>query len=261
MNILSLAGFFGIFAAIIISILWGGNPITAYLDIPSFFVVVVASVCMVIFAGIKPSDSLGMIKLFSLSIKKHNFGELEIAKMLMGFSEKARREGLLALEDDITDIDNELLKTGLRLTVDGTDGAIIRNLLEIEINKIQERHARGQKSFDLWAAVAPASGMWGTVVGLVGMMKNLDDPSSVGPNMALALITTLYGSVVANALAIPTARRLRVLDAEEANVIEMIIEGVLSIQAGDNTRILCQKFLAYMSKEDSNALRAEFLKD
>jgi chemotaxis protein MotA len=169
-------------------------------------------------------------------------------------SEKARREGLLSLEEEIQDLDNDFLRTGLRLSIDGTDRDIIMNLLEIEIDKMQERHAKKHGVLDLWATVAPACGMWGTVVGLVGMMKNLNDPSSVGPNMAVALITTLYGSVVANALSIPAVRKLRTYDAEETNVREMIVEGVLSIQAGDNPRILGQKLLAYLSQDDRKAL-------
>jgi len=122
---------------------------------------------------------------------------------------------------------------------------------------MQERHARKHKVLDLWATVCPATGMWGTVIGLVGMMRNLDDPSQVGPNMAVALITTLYGSIVANAIAIPSARKLRTYDEEETNAREMIIEGVLSIQAGDNPRILGQKLLAYMSTEDRQSLEHE----
>jgi chemotaxis protein MotA len=256
-----LLGFAGIFGAVVVSIVWNGNTVLAFLDVPSFFVVIVASVCMVIFGGLKPSDSIGMGKLFSISIKKQAFGELDMARKLLGFSEKSRREGLLSLEEDVQDIDNEFLQTGLRLTIDGTDGAVIRNLMEIEIVKMQERHERNHRSFDLLAAVGPAAGMWGTVIGLVGMMRNLEDVASIGPNMAVALITTLYGSILANAFAIPTVRRLRTLDAEETNSMEMIIEGVLSIQAGDNPRILCQKFMTFLSKEDRNVLKVEFMKD
>jgi chemotaxis protein MotA len=149
----------------------------------------------------------------------------------------------------------------LRLAIDGTDAEIIRNLMEIELNKIQERHARNHKSFDFMASVAPAAGMWGTVIGLVGMMRNLQDTSTVGPNMAIALITTLYGSVMANVFAVPTVKRLRILDSEEAGAMEMMIEGVLSIQAGDNPRVVCMKLLSYLTKKDGKAIKDEFMKD
>ena len=261
MNIASIAGITGIFAAIIISMIWGGTGVVAFLDTPSFFIVVVASISIVIFAAPKFSDSLGMFNTIGMSFKTPNFGELDIARKLLSFSEKARREGLLSLEEEIQDIDNEFLRTGLRLSIDGTDRDIINNLLEIEINKMQERHGKKHGFLDLWATVCPATGMWGTVVGLVGMMKNLNDPSTVGPNMAIALITTLYGSIVANAIAIPVARKLRSYDAEETNAREMIIEGVLSIQAGDNPRILGQKLLAYLTPEDRKALESETKND
>jgi len=149
----------------------------------------------------------------------------------------------------------------LRLSIDSTDRDVIQNLLEIEISKMQERHSKKHRIFALMATVAPATGMWGTVVGLVGMMKNLNDPASVGPNMAIALITTLYGSVVANAVAIPAARKLRTYDEDETNAREMIIEGVLSIQAGDNPRILGQKVLAYLTPEDRAVLEREIKND
>ncbi|MCL2318923.1 MAG: motility protein A [Treponema sp.] len=262
MNIPSIVGIFGTLGALVISMFWGGTGVLAFLDIPSTFIVIVASISIVIYSGPKFSDGLGIFNTFGMTFKTPDFGELEIARKLLSFSEKARREGLLSLEEEIQDIDNDFLRTGLRLSIDGTDRDIIMNLLEIEINKMQERHAKKVRYLDLWAQVGPACGMWGTVVGLVGMMKNLaSDPAMVGPNMATALITTLYGSVVANVFAIPAARKLRSYDAQETNAREMIIEGVLSIQAGDNPRILGQKLLAYLSPEDRRALEQEVKND
>jgi len=240
---------------------WGGTGVLAFLDTPSFFIVVVASFSIIVLSGRRISDGVGMLNTMAMAFKTPTFGELEIARKLLSFSEKARREGLLSLEEEIQDVDNDFLRTGLRLSIDGTDRDIIMNLLEIEINKMQERHGKKIRFLDLWATVGPACGMWGTVVGLVGMMKNLNDPSQVGPNMAIALITTLYGSIVANVFAIPMGRKLRTYDAEETNSREMIIEGVLSIQAGDNPRILGQKLLAYLTPEDRRALEHEVKND
>ena len=261
MSILALTGLIGIFAALVISMFWSGVGVLAFLDLPSFFIVVVASICILVFAGPKFNDGLGVFSILGMTFKTPNFREQEIARKMLSFSEKARREGLLALEEDIQDVDDEFLRTGLRLSIDGTDRDIILNLLEIEITKMQERHARKHRILDLWATVAPATGMWGTVIGLVGMMRNLADPATVGANMAIALITTLYGSIVANAIAIPAARKLRAYDAEETNAREMVIEGVLSIQAGDNPRILGQKLLAYLTPEDRKALEHEVKND
>jgi chemotaxis protein MotA len=179
----------------------------------------------------------------------------------MAFSEKARREGLLALEDELEDLDDEFMKKGLRLMVDGTDAAIIRDLMELELNQMQARHADKIGLVNMWVVLSPGLGMLGTVVGLVNMLSNLDDKASIGPNMALALITTLYGSVFANQIFAPFSCKLGLQDAKEATVKEMIIEGVLSIQAGENTRLLAQKLMAYLTPTVRKAMEAELIKD
>jgi chemotaxis protein MotA len=196
-----------------------------------------------------------------MTFKVPSFGEKGIVAKLLAFSDKARREGLLALEEELEDLDDEFMKKGMRLVVDGTDANIIRNLLEIEVTQMQDRHATTTGGLNMWAALAPGFGMLGTVIGLIAMMKNLEDKASVGPNMAVALITTLYGSMIANWLLTPVINKLRNSDAKEAQVKEMIIEGVLSIQAGDNPRILGMKLLAYLSPADRKAIEAEVLKD
>jgi chemotaxis protein MotA len=179
----------------------------------------------------------------------------------MAFSDKARREGLLALEEELEDLDDEFMKKGLRLVVDGTDGAIVRDLLEIEIDQMQARHADKVAGLNMWAALAPGFGMLGTVIGLIAMMKNLEDKASVGPNMAVALITTLYGSMIANWLLTPAMAKLRALDAQEAQAREMVLEGIISIQAGDNPRVLAMKLLSYLSPADAADVAKEVLKD
>jgi chemotaxis protein MotA len=145
--------------------------------------------------------------------------------------------------------------------VDGTDAEIIRDLMELELSQMQGRHADKIGIINMWAALGPGLGMLGTVVGLISMLKNLEDKASIGPNMALALVTTLYGSMVANLLMIPFAAKLRGHDAKETMVKEMVIEGVLSIQAGDNTRILAMKLLAYLTPAARRDIEKEVLKD
>ena len=145
--------------------------------------------------------------------------------------------------------------------VDGTDAVIIRDLMELELSQMQGRHASKISLINQWAALAPGLGMLGTVMGLVGMLQNLEDKASIGPNMALALITTFYGSLFSNVFFAPWGNKLSVFDAEETNLKEMIIEGVLSIQSGDNTRILAMKLLAYLDPVSRAALEKEVLKD
>ena len=145
--------------------------------------------------------------------------------------------------------------------VDGTDAEIIRSLMENELSQMQERHFAHLGVMGLMASSAPAVGMMGTVIGLIGMLKNLEDKAALGPNMALALITTFYGSLIANFTMLPWMGKLKTFDAMEVKVKEMEIEGVLSIQAGDNPRILATKLLSYLDPPTRRAVEAEVLKD
>ncbi len=187
--------------------------------------------------------------------------EKQIVQNLVALSEKARREGILALEDGLDDLDSPFMRMGLRLVVDGTDGNVIRSILENEMNQIEGRHMAWINIINQWAGFAPGFGMMGTVVGLIGMLKNLDDKSSLGPNMAVALITTLYGSMLANWLITPFSTKLANQNAQEMRSKEMIIEGVLSIQAGENPRIMAQKLLTYLDPATRKAIEADVLKD
>jgi chemotaxis protein MotA len=133
--------------------------------------------------------------------------------------------------------------------------------MELEMSQMQARHADKIGMINQWGALAPGLGMLGTVVGLIGMLQNLDDKAAIGPNMALALVTTLYGSMVANLLMIPFSAKLRLHDSQETMIKEMMIEGVLSIQAGDNTRILAMKLLAYLDPVSRRAVESDVLKE
>jgi len=260
---MDLATFIGIVGAVILlllSALLGGNSLLLYMDLPSFVLVIVSSYVLAV-GCVSLSDGIGIWNIMSRAFKVQIFNEQSIIQKMMAFSEKARREGLLALEDELEDLDDEFMKKGLRLVVDGTDQAIIRDLMELELSQMQTRHADKINMLNTWATLGPAVGMMGTVIGLIGMLANLEDKASIGPNMALALITTLYGSLVANYTMLPISSKLKGHDAKESMVKEMIIEGVLSIQAGDNTRILVMKLLAYLDPVSRKALEAEVLKD
>ena len=260
MDLGSIIGIFGAFGMIVFSVLVGGGSLLSILDLPSFLMVVLGSYFALMLAS-SLSDALGVWSLFSRTFKIPIFNEQSIIQKMMAFSEKARREGLLALEDELEDLEDEFMKKGLRLVVDGTDAAVIRDLMELELSQMQGRHADKLGIVNMWGALAPGLGMLGTVIGLIGMLQNLDDKASIGPNMALALVTTLYGSMVANLLMIPFGSKLKNHDAKESMVKEMVIEGVLSIQAGDNTRILAMKLLAYLNPVARKALEAELIKD
>jgi chemotaxis protein MotA len=260
MDIATIIGVIGAFAALGLAIVFTGGSIFSYLDLPSFLEVIIGSY-FAMMVSTSFSNAIGIFTTMARTLKVPFFNEADTITKLMAFSDKARKDGLLALEEVIPDLDNEFMKKGLRLAIDGTDGAIIQDLLEIEITKMQERHAKKVAVMFQWATVAPAVGMLGTVIGLVAMMKNLSDKDSVGPNMAMALITTLYGAIVAHFFCTPMGVKLRTQDAEEAASMEMIVEGVLSIQAGDNPRVLAMKLLGYLPPDKRRVLETDLLKD
>jgi chemotaxis protein MotA len=260
MDLGTIIGIIGTLAALVFAVESGSGSLLGIMDLPSFILVIVGSYFALMIAY-SLQDALGIFSLFAKTFKIPSFDEQGMIQKLMAFSEKARREGLLALEDELEDLDDEFMKKGLRLMVDGTDAAVIRDLMELELSQMQARHVHKIGLVNMWVVLSPGLGMLGTVVGLVNMLSNLEDKASIGPNMALALITTLYGSVFANQVFAPFSSKLQLQDARETMVREMVIEGVLSIQAGENTRILAQKLLAYLDPVTRSTLEAELIKD
>lgn len=181
----------------------------------------------------------------------------DVIKEIINLANIARKEGLLALEEAGENIEDLFLKKGILLIVDGTDPELVRNILETELTFMEERHKEGQGIFDAMGTYAPAFGMIGTLIGLINMLATLDDPSSVGPKMAVALITTFYGSVLANLLFIPIANKLRGRSKDEIMLKELMVEGLLSIQAGENPRIIEEKLLTFLSPEMRDSFQRE----
>ncbi|MGE5559977.1 MAG: motility protein A [Chloroflexota bacterium] len=178
-----------------------------------------------------------------------------VISTLVSFAEKARREGLLALEDDASKLEDPFLQKGLGLVVDGTDPELVRNILETELAFLEDRHKAGASLFEVLGTYAPAFGLVGTVIGLIQMLKQLDDPSTIGAGMATALITTFYGAILANFILLPMAGKLKIKSAEEILLREVMIEGILSIQAGDNPRIVEEKLKAFLAPKMRKSLR------
>jgi chemotaxis protein MotA len=173
---------------------------------------------------------------------------------LVDFAEKARREGLLSLEQDVMEIDDSFLQRGIQLVVDGTDPELVRNILETKLTFLEERHQKGQDIFSSMGQLSPAFGMIGTLIGLIQMLTNLESPDSLGPGMATALITTFYGIIFANLFFIPITGKLKMRSEEEILMKEVMIEGILSIQAGENPRIVKEKLSAFLAKEKQEGI-------
>ena len=187
--------------------------------------------------------------------KKANPDELIIT--LVSFSEKARREGLLALEDDLGEVDDTFLRKGIQLVVDGTDPELVRRIMETELENIMSRHDEMRKIFEDWALFAPAFGMIGTLMGLILMLVNIEDKSAIGPGMSAALITTFYGVIVANLIMQPLANKLELVGNEEVLLKYIMIEGTLSIQSGDNPRIVKDKLISFLEPSKREAISSE----
>jgi chemotaxis protein MotA len=171
----------------------------------------------------------------------------ETINTIVQFADKARREGLLALDQDADELDDPFLQKGIRLVVDGTTQEFVRNILETELAFIAQRHKIGHGMFETMGGFAPAFGMLGTLVGLIQMLAQLQSPEHIGSGMAVALVTTFYGSVLSNMVFLPIANKLKARSSGEIFIKEAIIEGVLSIQAGDNPRIVQEKLKSFLS--------------
>ena len=229
-------------------IISGGGNVGHMVDIASLVVTGLGGLNSLVMAN-DFGTIMGAPKAVMMLFNKPSFDESQMIITLISFSEKARREGLLVLEDDIQEVTDPFLKKGMQLVVDGTDPELVKNILNTEIDNIEARHDSVRKIFEDAASLFPAWGMIGTLIGLVIMLRSLGGgggTEAIGSGMAVALITTYYGSVIANAFALPIAGRLSARHSSEALIKGIMIEGILSIQAGDNPRIVKDKLVSFL---------------
>lgn len=240
MDLITAAGLVFAFGLIAAAILQGG-PLSAFIDMPSVLVVILGSgsALMIAFPGSRLKGFLAVTRNAFFTVKRD---PEKLLGQLQEMSNRVRKEGgLLALEEVVVDIDDEFLKRGVQMVVDGYDPLAIQDVLFLEIEKIEERHTEGSEMYQALGAYAPAFGMIGTLVGLVQMLGNLDNPDAIGPAMAVALLTTFYGSVLANVIAIPMAKKLDVRSAEEVAEKTIMAHGLLSILSGENPRFMTER--------------------
>lgn len=235
MDLATLIGTIAVFAVVLIGMTLSG-PLPPFWDPPSLFITLGGTIFTTLMSFPLQTflDVLKITKQAYLA-KEEDIGET--INTLVRFADKARREGLLALDEDANDLEDPFLQKGIRLVVDGTTHELVRNILETEIAFVADRHKTGQAVFETMGAMAPAFGMLGTLIGLIQMLLKLENPEEIGPGMAVALVTTFYGSVLANMLFLPIAAKLKNRSAREVFLKEAIVEGVLSIQAGDNESV------------------------
>lgn len=245
MEIATILGIFGGFIVITVGIALGGS-LRGFYDLPSIFITFGGSF-MAMLINFSFEEIGRAFKAMFHILKKSELNTKTVLEEIVEYAKKARREGLLALEDEVQKSGDEFLKKGIQLIVDGTDPELVRNILEIELSFTEERHKSNKAFFDAWASLSPAFGMIGTVIGLVQMLANLDDMNQIGPSMAVALLTTFYGAVWANLICIPIAGKMAQKTSDEIFIKQIMIEGILSIQAGENPRIIEEKLNAFLS--------------
>ena len=226
-----------------------GVGVGPYVDIPSVLIVVGGSIGALMIS-FKPSQMKKFTKVFAKAIKPGEEDVQALIKKLVEFATKARKDGILALESEVNNEPNQFLRKGLSMAIDGSEPDTIRELLEIDMEQTSSRHKINASIFNQWAGLAGAMGMVGTLIGLVAMLLNMADPSAIGPSMAVALLTTMYGAIIGNVFGTPIYTILSIRNDEETVVKEMIISGIMSIQAGDAPRVLEAKLLAYLAPAD-----------
>lgn len=249
MDLASIIGLilgFGLMVFGMLNSSFGAAGIPFFLHLPSALITFGGTIGAVL-ASYSMKDFISGIKSIGLIFKAPNFDTVGIIKQIIDLSNVARKEGLLALEESANNLEDPFTKKGIMLIVDGTDPELVRGILEAELLNIDARH---QKNIGFWKQVGsmgPAWGMIGTLIGLVLMLQDLSDPDSIGPNMSTALITTFYGSFLANWLSAPVAGKLSANNDEEIQLKEIMIEGLLSIQAGENPRVIEEKLKSFLA--------------
>jgi chemotaxis protein MotA len=256
MDIATVGGLgLGVFLLLFGTIVAGLSP-AALFDLPSVLITFGGAVAgTMLSAPWENTTGIGAVTKKAMNAPTYDLPKL--ITILVSFSEKARREGLLALEDDVNELPEPFLKKGIQLVVDGTDPELVRNIMETDIANMGARHASGKLWWDTFSGLAPGFGMLGTLIGLIAMLQNMGggDSSAIGKGMAAALITTLYGSLASNLIAIPFVKKLSKRSEDELTYRQVMVEGTLSIQSGDNPRIVKEKLASYLSPAERENLK------
>ncbi len=244
MDLATVVGIVLGFFLVLLAILFGGD-VGSYLNAPSVLIVVGGAIAATM-ASQPLSRFLSLPKVVAKTLFNKTPQPAVVIRHLVELAEVARRDGILALEGLIEEMKDEFLVRGINMAVDGTDPEIIQAVMETELENLLERHETGKALLDALGRYAPAFGMIGTLVGLVAMLSNMDDPSKIGAGMAAALLTTLYGALLSNVLFLPLADKLGLRSAEEELAKTIVIHGVMSIQSGDNPRTVESKLITVL---------------
>ena len=244
MDIATVVGIISAFGLVLVAIFMGGG-LGLFIDVPSMMIVIGGTLGATMI-NYPLREIFGVFKVVKNAFFTSNIASKELIRMFVDFANKSRKEGILSLESEVRILKEEFLKKGLELSIDGIEPNEIKEILETEIDFIRSRHSLGAEIFITMGSFAPAMGMIGTLIGLIQMLQSMDDPGKIGPAMAVALITTFYGALLANIICLPIAGKLRTRSKEEMLSKEMMIQGIISLSNGDNPRILEQKLKAFV---------------
>lgn len=244
MDAATVAGVLACIALVVIAILLGGD-LGSYVDMPSVLIVVGGAFSATL-AAFPLARFFELPKVLKKCVFTKSPDPVALINQIVGLAETARRDGILALENSIEQLDDDFLITGIQMAVDGTDPEMIRLIMETELENVMERHEAGKGLLDALGKYAPAFGMIGTLIGLVAMLKNMDDPSKIGAGMAVALLTTLYGSLLSNIVFGPLGDKLALRSGEEILAKTIVIQGVMAVQSGDNPRNVHVKLMTFL---------------
>jgi chemotaxis protein MotA len=245
----------GVVAVVITFLLKGVSP-AILINLPSIFIVIVGSSGAVI-ASFGMAEFKKVPKLIGIASKAGHHSGKAVRDQLVAFAERARREGLLALENDVNEVDDPFLKRGLQMVIDGLEPETVEEVLDLEVEAMKRRHSHGVNLFSMWAGYAPTFGILGAVMGLIAVMAHLSEPEKLGAGIQVAFIATLLAVGLANILFMPISVALRGADESEVTQRQMAMAGILAIQAGDNPRIVAQKLETFLSPAELAATAAE----
>ncbi|MCS7236818.1 MAG: motility protein A [Thermoguttaceae bacterium] len=255
MDIASLLGILLGFGFIVASILVSpGASIGGFIDYPSVMIVLGGATASVLLC-FPLRTVLGAAQVFKVIFFNKPQDISKLIEQLVSLAETARRDGLLALENRLEEITDPFLALGIQMAVDGTQPEVIEETLRSQMEAVAARHNAGRKILDAFGKFAPAFGMIGTLIGLIIMLGQLSDPEKLGPGMAVALITTLYGAILANVVFLPAAEKLGYLHEQEMLAMEVIVRGIMAIQAGENPRVVAQKLATFVPPKARRQLK------
>lgn len=243
-------------AGILLGAQMEGTPMGSLVNVPAVLIIFggVAGACMAS-AGVEAMKLIPTLYKKVLSAEKRNMRR-QVSE-LVSYAERARRDGLLALEEEIEEVEDVYTRKGLQLVVDGTPPDMVREVLEAEIHGMRARHRIGARLFESAGGFAPTMGVLGAVLGLIAALQNLDDPESLGPAIATAFIATLLGVGAANIVFLPVGQRLKQLSEAEVESRVLVLEGILAIQSGDNPRVIEEKLISFVPPSERDEPEVE----